>query len=58
VNDKTALEKAVKTLRGKEGPAFLLIKVIPEEKYETASRVMLSPEEIRNRFMAAAGKPA
>jgi thiamine pyrophosphate-dependent acetolactate synthase large subunit-like protein len=53
VDEKTALEKAVGALLVKDGPVFLLIKVVPEEKYETAGRVTLTPEEIRNRFMAA-----
>jgi sulfopyruvate decarboxylase subunit beta len=56
VSDKTALEKTVKTLLGKDGPLFLIVKVIPEEKYETAGRVTLSPEEIRDRFMTAIGR--
>ena len=58
VNDRPALEKSVRALRGEEGPIFLLIKVVPEEQYETAGRVTLSPEEIRDRFMAAVGKRA
>jgi thiamine pyrophosphate-dependent acetolactate synthase large subunit-like protein len=53
VDEKAALEKAVKELRREPGPVFLLVKVIPEEKYETAGRVTLTPEEIRDRFMAA-----
>jgi thiamine pyrophosphate-dependent acetolactate synthase large subunit-like protein len=53
VNEKATLEKAVRELLREQGPIFLLVKVIPEEKYETAGRVTLSPEEIRDRFMAA-----
>ena len=56
VSDQPALEKAAKALRQQDGPAFLLIKVVPEEKHETAGRVTLSPEEIRDRFMASVGK--
>ena len=53
VSEKTVLEKTVSQLLQEEGPIFLLVKVIPEEKYETAGRVTLTPEEIRDRFMAA-----
>lgn len=53
VHEKTALEKIVTELLQERGPIFLLVKVIPEEEYETAGRVTLAPEEIRDRFMKA-----
>ena len=52
VNEKVALGKTVKQLLQEQGPIFLLVKVISEEEYETAGRVTLTPEEIRDRFMA------
>jgi thiamine pyrophosphate-dependent acetolactate synthase large subunit-like protein len=53
VDDKATLEKIVTELLQEQGPIFLLVKVIPEEEYETAGRVTLTPEEIRDRFMKA-----
>ena len=53
VDERIALGKAVKELLQGQGPIFLLVKVVPEEEFETAGRVTLSPEEIRDRFMAA-----
>lgn len=52
VDERQALEREVRKLREQPGPIFLLVKVIPEEEYETAGRVTLRPEEIRDRFMA------
>ncbi len=52
-SEKTALEKTARELLQERGPIFLLVKVVPEEKYETAGRVTLSPEQIRDRFMIA-----
>ncbi|MCI0525900.1 MAG: thiamine pyrophosphate-dependent enzyme [Nitrospira sp.] len=53
VNDRIELEKAARDLLQQQGPIFLLVKVVPEVEYETAGRVTLSPEEIRDRFMKA-----
>lgn len=53
VSEKTALENTVRELLQERGPIFLLVKVVPEEKYETAGRVTLSPEQIKERFMRA-----
>ncbi|MGH7273932.1 MAG: thiamine pyrophosphate-dependent enzyme [Nitrospiria bacterium] len=53
VDERMALGKAVKELLQEQGPMFLLVKVVPEEEFETAGRVTRSPEEIRDRFMAA-----
>ncbi len=51
VSEKTVLEKTARELLQERGPIFFLVKVVPEEKYETAGRVTLSPEQIRDRFM-------
>ena len=55
VTERVALEKEVKELLQKQGPIFFLVKVVPEPEYETAGRVTLSPEAIRDRFMKAVG---
>jgi thiamine pyrophosphate-dependent acetolactate synthase large subunit-like protein len=53
---KAVLEKMVRELLQERGPTFLLVKVVPEAEYETAGRVTLSPEQIRDRFMKAVGR--
>jgi sulfopyruvate decarboxylase beta subunit len=53
VDDGINLESTVRDLLQQQGPIFLLIKVTPDVEYETAGRVTLSPEEIRDRFMNA-----
>ncbi len=55
VNEKIGLQKAILSLQHEPGPIFLLVKVVQDEPVETAGRVTLSPEEIRDRFMSAIG---
>ncbi len=53
--DPDGLKTALQGLLAQPGPAFLLAKVEVDAEYETAGRVTLSPEAIRDRFMGAAG---
>lgn len=55
VSDPEELKRVMGGLLREEGPVFLHIKVRPDPVYETAPRVTLSPEEIRDRFRASVG---
>lgn len=55
VDGMEGLKAAVRALGEDPGPVFLLVKVVAEAAYETAGRVTLTPEEIRDRFRSAVG---